>query len=157
MYLKNLSCAPRRAISGYRADADYNVVAFPNAPTTAEIKATKKELAAVVWVLRANGWMIEGIEESLLEEPRHAHLKYHRSRRPELYKVFEKPLPVADDWARGDKNQIIANHPQNIRHAIELLGVEFRHNEFAGLDNWPTGELRDAGAIRARMQIQEAY
>jgi hypothetical protein len=145
------------------SDADANVIVFPNAPTAAEIKATKKELAAVARVLRANGWTLDGIEESLLTEPRHAHLRYHRCRRPELYKIFEKPLPVADDWARGDKNQIIANHPQNVRHALELLGVEFRHNEFFdhlevdGLDNWPDAELTDAGAIHARILIQENY
>jgi hypothetical protein len=34
-------------------------------------KSYKKELAAVVRVLRANGWAVDGIEESLLEEPRH--------------------------------------------------------------------------------------
>jgi predicted P-loop ATPase len=78
--------------------------------------------------------------------PMHAHLRYHQSRRPELYKVFEEPLKIADEWARGDKNQIIPNHPQNIRHALELLGVEFRHNEFCN-------HLE----VHARMQIQDNY
>jgi Virulence-associated protein E len=144
--------------------------AFVPPPSAAEIKATKPELNALARVLVANGWTFEGIEESLLTEPRHAHLRYHRCRRPELYKVFEKPPKEtstrsssrnADGYATGDKGQILVNNSGNIREALRRLRVTLRHNDFANVNEVQgipgfNGELTDAGADRLRYWIEEA-
>lgn len=67
-----------------------------------------------------------------------------------------------DGFARGDGGQILKGHPDNIRHAIGLLGIKLRHDEFsAQTEVWnPPGfgsELTDAAAVRLRLLIHETY
>ena len=67
---------------------------------------------------------------------------------------------TADGFVRGDAGQILKGHPQNIRHAVQALGVSLRLNQFsvltdvAGL-NGHGPELNDAGAVRLRLLIHE--
>jgi predicted P-loop ATPase len=58
--------------------------------------------------------------------------------------------------------QILKGHPENIRRAVQQLGVVLRLNQFsvqtdvAGLDGHGP-ELTDAGAVRLRLLIHETY
>jgi hypothetical protein len=67
------------------------------------------------------------------------------------------------DFIRSDTGQILKGHHQNIRHAIQLLGVSLRHNEFstqtevAGLAGFGPLELNDPGAARLRFLIHESF
>ena len=69
---------------------------------------------------------------------------------------------AADAFVRGDAGQILKGHPENIRHAVQALGVSLRLNQFsvqtdvAGLDGHGP-ELNDSGAVRLRLLIHEAY
>ena len=69
---------------------------------------------------------------------------------------------AADAFVRGDAGQILKGHPENIRHAVQALGVSLRLNQFsvqtdvAGLDGHGP-ELNDAGAVRLRLLIHEVY
>jgi hypothetical protein len=69
---------------------------------------------------------------------------------------------TADGFVRGDAGQILKGHPENIRHAVQTLGVSLRLNQFsgqtdvAGLDGHGP-ELTDAGAVRLRLLIHEVY
>jgi predicted P-loop ATPase len=66
-------------------------------------------------------------------------------------------------FIRSDTGQILKGHHQNIRHAIQLLGVSLRHNEFstqtevAGLAGFAPPELNDPGAARLRFLIHESF
>ncbi len=67
-----------------------------------------------------------------------------------------------DGFARGDGGQILKGDPDNIRHAIGLLGVKLRHNEFsAQTEVWNLPGfalvLTDAAAVRLRLLIHETY
>lgn len=68
-----------------------------------------------------------------------------------------------DGFRCGSENQIIKGNPENIVHAIGLLGVTLRHNEFSNQTevwNLPGGrgsELHDADAHRLRFLIHETY
>ena len=69
----------------------------------------------------------------------------------------------ADDaFVRGDAGQILKGHPENIRNAVQALGVSLRLNQFSvqtdvtGLDGHGP-ELNDAGAVRLRLLIHEVY
>jgi len=68
----------------------------------------------------------------------------------------------ADEFNRDDKGHILDSDPSNIRLAIEMAGIELRHNEFStqtevyGLPGFGP-ELTDAGAIRIRFQIHENH
>jgi hypothetical protein len=69
-----------------------------------------------------------------------------------------------EDWIRGDHGQILANHPTNIRRAVELLEVTLRQNDFAlrtevsGLPEYQDGkEINDQSAGRLRFSIQEQF
>jgi hypothetical protein len=69
---------------------------------------------------------------------------------------------AADGFTRGDSGQILKGHPENIRRAVQQLGVCLRLNQFsaqtdiAGLDGHGP-ELNDAGAVRLRLLIHETY
>src|ERR1700730_10061141 len=69
---------------------------------------------------------------------------------------------AGDGFARGDGGQILKGNPENIRQAVQTLGVSLRLNQFsgqtdvAGLDGHGP-ELTDAGAIRLRLLIHEVY
>ena len=69
---------------------------------------------------------------------------------------------AADAFVRGDAGQILKGHPENIRHAVQALGVSLRLNQFSvqtdvtGLDGHGP-ELNDAGAVRLRLLIHEVY
>ncbi len=69
---------------------------------------------------------------------------------------------AADGFTRGDSGQILKGHPENIRRAVEDLGVGLRLNQFsaqtdvAGLCGHGP-ELNDAGAVRLRLLIHETY
>ena len=69
---------------------------------------------------------------------------------------------AADGFVRGDSGQILKGHPENIRCAVQALGVSLRLNQFsvqtdvAGLDGHGP-ELNDAGAVRLRLLIHEVY
>jgi predicted P-loop ATPase len=69
---------------------------------------------------------------------------------------------AADGFVRGDARQILKGHPENIRRAVQQLGVVLRLNQFsvqtdvAGLDGHGP-ELNDAGAVRLRLLIHETY
>ena len=68
----------------------------------------------------------------------------------------------ADGFARGDAGQILKGHPQNIRVAVELLGIYLKFNSFSsqtdisGLDGYGP-YLDDTGAARLRLLIHETY
>jgi Bifunctional DNA primase/polymerase, N-terminal len=67
-----------------------------------------------------------------------------------------------DGFIRGDGDQILKGHPENVRHAIGLLGVRLRYNEFSTQTEVSHlakfgPDLTDAGAIRLRFLIQETY
>lgn len=70
---------------------------------------------------------------------------------------------AAGGFVRGDAGQILKGHPENIRHAIGLLGVKLRHNEFsnqtevADLPGRRGPEFHDPDAHRLRFLIQETY
>jgi hypothetical protein len=111
-------------------------------------------------MFHGNGWKVNEVEKELLENPLHAHLRYHKCRRPELYKIYERPPKGAstrsssrnaDGYVTGDKGQILVNNSGNIREALRRLRVTLRHNDFAnvneihGLPGFD-GELTDAGA-----------
>lgn len=69
---------------------------------------------------------------------------------------------TTDGFVRGDAGQILKGHPENIRHAVQALGVSLRLNQFsvqtdvAGLDGHGP-ELDDAGAVRLRLLTHEVY
>lgn len=69
---------------------------------------------------------------------------------------------AADDFVRGDEGQILKGHPDNIRRAVQELGVSLRLNQFSaqtdvsGLDGHGP-ELNDTGAVRIRLSIHEVY
>jgi len=69
---------------------------------------------------------------------------------------------AADGFVHGDAGQILKGHPENIRHAVQELGVSLRLNQFsvqtdvAGLAGHGP-ELNDAGAVRLRLLIHETY
>jgi predicted P-loop ATPase len=69
---------------------------------------------------------------------------------------------AADGFTHGDAGQILKGHPENIRRAVQQLGVVLRLNQFsvqtdvAGLDGHGP-ELNDAGAVRLRLLIHETY
>jgi predicted P-loop ATPase len=69
---------------------------------------------------------------------------------------------ATDGFVRGDARQILKGHPENIRRAVQQLGVVLRLNQFsvqtdvAGLDGHGP-ELNDAGAVRLRLLIHETY
>jgi hypothetical protein len=68
----------------------------------------------------------------------------------------------SDDGFIREGERILKDHHKNIRHAIALLGVSLRHNDFSTqteISNLSAfgPELTDAGAIRLRFLIQETY
>src|SRR5205807_6626269 len=69
---------------------------------------------------------------------------------------------AADGFVHGDAGQILKGHPENIRRAVQQLGVSLRLNQFsvqtdvAGLDGHGP-ELNDAGAVRLRLLIHDTY
>ena len=81
--------------------------------------------------------------------------------------TFGKLLRIAehksdDGFIRGSEKQILKGNPQNIRLAIDKLGVFLKQNDFAGRTEIVglTGfgpELTDAGAIRLRLWIEETF
>jgi len=74
----------------------------------------------------------------------------------------EESSGIADSFVRGDGGQILRGHPHNVEHAIARLGVVLKHNEFStydeigGLEGYGP-ELNQAGAIRLKLNIHEAF
>ena len=69
-----------------------------------------------------------------------------------------------DGFVHGDGGQILKGNHQNVRHALEQLGVKLKHDEFSnqpriwGLpDTAPGAELTDALAKRLRFLIEELF
>jgi Virulence-associated protein E/Primase C terminal 2 (PriCT-2) len=80
----------------------------------------------------------------------------------------EAPQPDTDpglkinSFIRGDAGNIVRGQPQNTRFSVHKLGIRLRLNEFStqteisGLPKFE-GELTDAGAIRLRFLVHEAF
>ena len=66
-----------------------------------------------------------------------------------------------DGFVRGQNDEILRGHPENIRRACTLLGIALHHNAFLMLTEITEGntrsELTDAKAIRLRFLIQEMF
>jgi predicted P-loop ATPase len=68
----------------------------------------------------------------------------------------------SDGFVRGDADQILRGRPDNIKHAVALLGVTLRQNDFSAqieIDGLPKfgPHLDDAGVTRMRFWTHETY
>ena len=97
----------------------------------------KVTLASIFARAKEHGW----------EPPRRKHRKCEKT---------------ADGFVRGDGDQILRGRPDNIKHAIALLGVTLRQNDFssqveiAGLPKFGP-HLDDAGVTSMRFWVHEKY
>jgi Virulence-associated protein E len=118
--------------------------------------------------LKAAGHSYAAMRDALLADADHEISEWARTKslangERELHRIYENAkAALSPDFIRGDEKQILRGHPDNIRMAIEHLGVSLRQNEFSnmteihGLAGYGP-ELTDAGAIRLRFLIGSTY
>jgi hypothetical protein len=70
---------------------------------------------------------------------------------------YQKLWDKAGDWKRGEKGQILAGHPDNVRLALRKLEIYPKYNAFADEIEIGGVEVTDAQAIILRFAIQDEF
>jgi hypothetical protein len=124
-----------------------------------------KAVFAVACALVRCGWSDEEITHELLK-PRNAISAHVREQaKPDTYaqrQAEQARRKVGYDFARNEKNKIIADQP-NVRLALAKLGVTLSYDTFArrmlieGPDGKPTRALEDADSDEIHLMLDEMW